>query len=201
MSNGPSETRKLDLGNAAALTVLIVGIVGAVFLLYYLIDIVILLFLGIVVAAALQPWHVRLCQLGVPRGPSVILIYLLFAGALVVMGFVVVPVLIEEMSKFASGFPEQYATIRTTLQASPTSLLRLVGNRLPPLAALPQNFGGSAAALFAGALGFTTGTVTFLVSFVTVLVVGFYWTMEVPRLERLLLSFFPVARRPQVLSI
>ena len=33
------------------------------------------------------------------------------------------------------------------------------------------------------------------------LVVGFYWTMEVPRLERLLLSFFPVARRPQVLSI
>ena len=64
MNEGPSETRKLDLGNAAALTVLIVGIVGAVFLLYSLIDIVILLFLGIVVAAALQPWHVRLCQLG-----------------------------------------------------------------------------------------------------------------------------------------
>ena len=33
------------------------------------------------------------------------------------------------------------------------------------------------------------------------LVVGFYWTMEVPRLERLIVSFFPVARRAQVLNI
>jgi predicted PurR-regulated permease PerM len=75
MSEDQAETRKLDLSNAAALTVLVVGIVGAAVLLYYLIDVVILLFLGIVVAAALQPWHVRLCGLGVPRGLAVILIY------------------------------------------------------------------------------------------------------------------------------
>jgi predicted PurR-regulated permease PerM len=201
MSDGPSETRKLDLGNAAALTVLVVSIVVAVFLLYYLIDIVILLFLGIVVAAAVQPWHERLCRLGMSKGLAVLLIYLLFAAALILIGLLVVPVLIEEMSKFAAGFPEEYAATRATLQASPTGLLRLIGERLPPFAALTQSLSGFSATFFAGALGFTTGTVTFVASLVTVLVVGFYWTMEVPHLERLILSFFPVARRAQVLTI
>jgi predicted PurR-regulated permease PerM len=201
MSDGTSETRKLDLANAAALTVLIVGIVGAVLLLYSLIDVVILLFLGIVVAAALQPWHVRLCQLGVPKGLAVLLIYLLLAVALAVMGFLVIPVLVEEMSTFAAGVPEHYATVRATLQASPSALLRLIGERLPPLTALTQSLSAFSTTLFAGALGFTTGTVTFIASLITVLVVGFYWTMEVPRLERLILSLVPVARRAQVLNI
>jgi predicted PurR-regulated permease PerM len=177
MSDGPSETRKLDLGNAAALTVLVVSIVVAVFLLYYLIDIVILLFLGIVVAAAVQPWHERLCRLGMSKGLAVLLIYLLFAAALILIGLLVVPVLIEEMSKFAAGFPEDYAATRATLQASPTGLLQLIGERLPPFAALTQSLSGFSATFFAGALGFTTGTVTFVASLVTVLVVGFYWTM------------------------
>jgi predicted PurR-regulated permease PerM len=83
MHDSDSETRKLDLGNAAVLTVLVVGIVVAALLLYYLIDIVILLFLGIVVAAAVQPWHARLCRLGMPKGLAVLLIYLLFAVALI----------------------------------------------------------------------------------------------------------------------
>lgn len=201
MSNDPAETRKLDLRNAAAVTLLVVGIGAAVLLLYYLIDIVILLFLGIVVAAALQPWYLRLCELGVSRGTAVLLIYLLFATVMGLVGFLVVPVVIEEVSKFASGFPEYYATTRTTLRVSTTPLLRLIGSRLPPFVALTQSLSSFSPSLVAGALGFTTGTVTFVVSFVTVLVIGFYWTMEVPRLERLILSFFPVARRTQVLNI
>ena len=201
MRDGPSETRKLDLGNAAALTVIVVGIVVATLLLYYLIDVLILLFLGVVVAAALEPWHTWLSRLGLPKGLAVLLIYLLFATALVLMGLLVVPVLIKEISTFAAAVPENYATARAALHASPSSLLRLLGERLPPFAALPQGLSGSSAALFTGALGFTTGMVTFVVSLVTVLVVGFYWTTEVPRVERLLLSFFPVARRVYVLSI
>jgi hypothetical protein len=124
MRDGPSETRKLDLGNAAALTVIVVGIVVATLLLYYLIDVLILLFLVVVVAAALGPWHARLSRLGLPKGLAVLLIYLLFATALVLMGLLVVPVLIKEMSTFAAAVPEHYATARAALHASPISLLR-----------------------------------------------------------------------------
>ena len=52
-----------------------VAIVALTALIYALLDIVLLLFLGIVVAAALQPWHVRLTGWGVPKAVSVLLIY------------------------------------------------------------------------------------------------------------------------------
>ena len=45
-----------------------------------------------------------------------------------------------------------------------------------------------------------TSTVSFFTYLVVVLAIGFYWTMEVPRVERLILSLFTVARRPQVLN-
>jgi predicted PurR-regulated permease PerM len=78
MSDNTSEIRKLALGNAAALTALALGMVGVAALLYSLIDLLVVFFLGIVVAAALQPGHVRLYGLGVPKGLAVLLIYLFF---------------------------------------------------------------------------------------------------------------------------
>ena len=78
MGDNTSEIRKLALGNAAALTALALGMVGVAALLYSLIDLLVVFFLGIVVAAALQPGHVRLCGLGVPKGLAVLLIYLFF---------------------------------------------------------------------------------------------------------------------------
>ena len=53
MSDNTSEIRKLALGNAAALTALALGMVGVAALLYSLIDLLVVFFLGIVVAAAL----------------------------------------------------------------------------------------------------------------------------------------------------
>ena len=47
----------------------------------------------------------------------------------------------------------------------------------------------------------TTGVLKLFAYFVTVLVVGFYGTMEVPRLERLLLSLLAVERRARALNI
>jgi len=78
MSEASSGTRKGDLGYAAAVIAPAIGMGGAAALLYYLIDILLVLFLGIVVAAALQPGHARLSRWGVPKGLAVLLIYLLF---------------------------------------------------------------------------------------------------------------------------
>ena len=55
--------------------------------------------------------------------------------------------------------------------------------------------------MYQGALGVTTSLARLPIYFVTVLVVAFYWTMELPRFERLLLSLLAVERRPRALSI
>jgi hypothetical protein len=72
MSDGTSETRKLDLGNAAALMALALSTVGVAALIYSLLDLLVVFFLGMVVAAALPPGHVRPCRLGVPKGLAVL---------------------------------------------------------------------------------------------------------------------------------
>lgn len=200
MSDGSAKMRKIDLGNAAALMVLALGMVGIAALLSSLIDLLVVFFLGIVVAAALQPGHVRLCRLGVPKGLAVLLIYLFFIIGIALIVLLLGPVLIEQTRAFTVNVPEQYANFVKWLQASPTPLLQRLGDRIPPFAVLVQNIAELAPAFFANAVGVVTSTVSFLTYLVVVLAVGFYWTMELPRVERLILSLVTVARRPQVLN-
>lgn len=201
MSDGPSEIRKLDLGNAAALIALALGMAGLAYVTYQLIDILLILFLGVVVAAALQPCHVKLAHLGIPKGAAVLFIYVLFLAAISLIGLLVGPVLVEQSSAFAAGFPELYTNAVTALRASPAPLLRLLGSSLPSFTALTHNVRDLYPSFFTNLLGFTTTTVSFFLHFIAVLAIGFYWTLEVPRLERLLLSLLPVTRRTHVLNI
>lgn len=201
MNNGTSENRKLDLGQAAGLIALAIGMVGVAFLLYWLINILLVFFLGLVVAAALQPWHERLARLGIPKALAVLLAYFLFAAAIALIALFVGPVLIEQVSTFAAGFPEQYAHFMAELRASPIPLVEHLGKRLPPFEVLARNVADQSPAFLGNLLGFMTSTVSFFTYFVFVLVIGFYWTMEVPHFERLVISLLPVARRTQVLNI
>jgi predicted PurR-regulated permease PerM len=201
MSDGSAEMRKLDLGNAAALMALALGMVGLAALCYALIDLLVMFFLGIVLAAALQPGHIRLCRLGVPKGLAVLLIYLLFLAGITLIVLFVAPVLIEQIRALAVSLPEQYANLVAWLHASPTALLRRLGDRIPSFAVLTRNIADLAPAFFANAVGVVTSTVSFFTYLMIVLAVGFYWTMEVPRMERLILSLVMVARRPHVLNI
>ena len=92
MSNEDPTRETIDLRQVAAATAVVLGIVGLAVVGYLLIDILLLLFLGIVLAAALQPWHVKLCRWGVPKGLAVLLIYLLF-----LVGFISVALLVNSL--------------------------------------------------------------------------------------------------------
>lgn len=201
MNNAASEPQKHDLGYAAAVIALALGMVAAAALLYYLVDILLILFLGVVVAAALQPAHARLARIGMPKGLAVLLIYLLFIAIIVLIGLFVGPSLFAQLGAFATQIPGQYTNLVAQLQASPSPLWQRLGGNLPPFAVLTQNFTSLSPSFFGDLLTFMTSTVSFFTYFVVVLAIGFYWTMEVPHLERLVVSLLPVARRPQVLAM
>src|SRR4029453_5790322 len=83
------EQRPVRLGEWAKGFALAIAMIAGAWLLYEMLDAVLLVFLGIILAAALQPWHTQLCQVGVPRGFAVLLIYLLFAALLAGIGILV----------------------------------------------------------------------------------------------------------------
>ncbi len=196
MSEGAHSPGSIDLRPIAAATAVVIGMVATAALAYLLLDILLLLFIGIVVAAALQPWHVMLCRWGVPKGLAVLLIYLFLLIGLGLIALVVGPVLVDQISTFTAEVPGTYASVRSHLQASASAPVRLLGQRLPPFERLAQTLTEVAPQFYQGALGVTTSIVKLPAYFVTVLAIGFYWTMEVPRFERLLLSLLAVERRP-----
>src|SRR5690349_14115787 len=159
MSDNSLETRKLDPGNVAVVTAVALGVVGLAFVAYQLIDILLVLFLRIVVAAAFPPLQVKPAHLGLPKGAALLFIYVLFLAAISLIGLFVGPVLVEQGSAFAAGFPELYANAVAALQASPAPVLRLLGSSLPAFAALTHNVTGLYPAFFTSLLEFTTTTV------------------------------------------
>jgi predicted PurR-regulated permease PerM len=191
----------MNLKQVAKATAVALGIVALAVLVYFLLDILLLFFLGIVVAAALQPWHTRLCRWGVPKGPAVLLIYAWFLACLVVLGLFVVPAVVEEVTTLAAGLPEAYARVQSALEASRAQPLRLIAHRLPPLEMLTALLTGLSSTVFQGVFGFTSTVLGLIVYVLSVLAIALYWTMELPRVERFALSFVPVVRRAKLLSI
>ncbi len=194
------EQRPRPLAEWARIFALAIVMVAGAWLLYEVVDVVLMVFLGVTLAAALQPWHTRLCDAGVPRGLAVLLIYLLFAGLLAGIGVLALPVLVEELGRLLASVPEQYSTLLAWLRDHPSRIMHVLGQRLPPFEALPAAFSNLSAESVRGIFGFTTGVFAVFTWLVTMLAVAFYWTLDVPRLERIALSLLPVTRRPEVLG-
>ncbi len=201
MANGERNDRARDLGQVAAATGVVLATVAAAVLLYYLIDILLLLFLGIVVSATLQPWHAKLCRWGVPRGVAVVLIYLLFIVGLVGVTMLIAPVIIQQLGAFTTELPDQYAGVREHLRGSDAGLLRVIGQRLPTYTALMSSVVALSPSFFQSIVEVTASVFTTLAYVVTVLALGIYWTLELPRVERLIVSLLPVQRRARTLTI
>jgi predicted PurR-regulated permease PerM len=196
-----SERPPIDLSRIVLITMAVLGTVAAAVLAYLLLDLLLLLFLGIIVAAAVQPLHVRLCRAGIPEGPALVLVFLPFLMAIGTICFIVGPSLVEELSGFVAGIPDIYANFRVELRDNSSALLRLVGRRMPSFDQLMRSAPSLSPDVFQGALQFTSGVLVVFAYFVTVLAVAFYWTLELPRIERLFLSLLPVARRARALTI
>src|SRR4029453_10392710 len=145
------------LGEGAKIFALAIAMAAGAWLLYQLLDVVLLVFLGVTLAAALQPWHAKLCQLGVPRGFAVLLIYLLFAAVLAGIGVLVLPVFVDEVGRLLGSVPEQYGTLLGWVRGNPSRARRLVGQPLPPLETRPATMTWSSGDSVRGIFGFTSG--------------------------------------------
>jgi predicted PurR-regulated permease PerM len=201
MSDAAKLPDALDLRRVAAATAVVLGMIAMAALAYQLLDILLLAFVGVVLAAALQPWHAVLCRRGVPKGAAVLLIYLLMLVALLLVALVIGPMLVERLGAFAASLPATYASARSHLQSSDTAAFRVLAQGLPTFERLAPALTNLAPQLYAGTLNLTTSIVMLPAYFVSVLAIAFYWTLELPRFERMMLSLIAVEKRPRALNV
>ncbi|HXC50947.1 MAG TPA: AI-2E family transporter [Candidatus Limnocylindrales bacterium] len=201
MNDGANTSGSFDLRAIAAATAVVIAMVAVAAVAYELLDVLLMMFVGVVVAAALQPWHGALCRRGIPKGLAVLLLYVFLLLALTLVAFAVGPMLFDQLGTFAAALPENYGKARAHLQGSGTGLFRFIAARLPPFERLAPALTDLAPQLVAGTLGVTTSIVKIPVYFVSVLAIAFYWTLELPRFERVVVSMIPVESRPRALNI
>src|SRR5581483_6527031 len=138
MSKGDLSTARPDLAYAASVIALAIGMATIAFLIYYLVDVLLVLFLGIVVAAALQPGHLWLARWGIPKGLAVLLFYGLFLVVTGAIALLVVPALFDQCRELMTGVPERYAHFVGTLKTSSSPFLQQLGLRLPPFTEITE---------------------------------------------------------------
>lgn len=135
--------QRLTLRQIAFGTALVALIVLAGLLLIALRYVVVLLFLGIVLATALSPVFERLRAWGVSRGVAATLAFALlfaFVGGLIAA---LVPFFLAQLATVAADLPARYGGLRETLVDSPSRLLRDLALLLPtnPFSAIGDDQG------------------------------------------------------------
>jgi predicted PurR-regulated permease PerM len=155
---------------------------------------------AVVLATGLSPLVERLHARGVPRGLAVVSIYLLFLGGLGLLGFAVVPPVVDQTEAFIAEAP--------TFEDRGVEALKELQARfpfLPPLdqqlAAQVRQLGGQLGALVGQAFGVARvvlGVFSGLLTAVVILLLTLYLVIDGQRIQTYFLSFFPSERHARV---
>jgi predicted PurR-regulated permease PerM len=183
-------------------TAAVLAVLALVWLFVQARSILVLLILGIIFSTAIEPLVFRLRRSGLTRGQSILVVYLAlfaFIGAAV---YLVVPVLMRQVTAFDAAVPEIFDNLRAQALEIENSLLRRtsyqtlwrIQNGYERMRSGPQ-IGQDQA------LGLATSVIGILLSLFSLLIVAYYWMTEKTTLKRLVLGLIPYDKRDRVHAI
>ncbi len=164
----------------------------AVWFLYTIRDIVVLFFVVLVVVAAFGPIIDWLAKY-IPRVLAVIIFSLVFLGALVGVGYLIVPPIIHQLQLLAINLP----TILSKLGPLYQSIQNSIGSYQESLFNFSSQLGRLGGGIYSTTVGFITG----LVAFLTILVLAFYMLLEQESLKKFLEQTLPFDHKERIFEI
>jgi predicted PurR-regulated permease PerM len=166
------------------------GIVGAR-------EVLLLFFFALLLASALAPVVDRLRdRLPLARGGALLLVYVAFFGTVVLLGLIIVPDALRQVSEVVAALPPALQRARDASQtvepaALRTSLGAIIDAAIAALRPGPAPAAGQVVETGLAALNV-------VVSVTTTLALVYFWMTERARLQRFVLSFSPPERRQGV---
>lgn len=183
----------------AGLTLL--AVFGAALLVMRLIDVLIMVFVALVIAATLRPMVTFLQQRRIPKALALSIIYLCILGVIAGLFVLVIPAVVDQGGALVRSLPQVYASLVASLEQNPNEMIRTLPQRLPTADQLASQLQAVSSVVLTGALGIGMGVIAFLAQIVSTVVLSIYLTLGQSRLERFWLSLAPTARRPELLAI
>ena len=175
--------QKKQLFDLSILTIIkfFLVLLGLVFL-YYIRDIIAIIFVSLIFAAALNPWVDSWAKYKVPRGVSALLFFIIFIAAITIIITLLIPPLTEQAAQFSANLPSYSEKVGNTL-----SQFKLYAsqhgqeiNLSQLLKDLSQYLSNKAIVVFGTIFNIIGG----LAAFVLVLVITFYLLVEEDAIKR-----------------
>jgi predicted PurR-regulated permease PerM len=151
-----------------------------------------LAFTALIVAAAILPAARFGERRGIPRGVTVLVVYVVVAGVFTLMGRLLWPALSEQAKQFMENLPKLIENVKGWV-GDLEYYLGSWGASLP--APKTDNVGGMASTLLANTLRATAGVVGIVVGLLAVLVIAAYMVIDARGVGAFLLSLLPPPHR------
>ncbi len=187
---------KLPAAEVARAALVLVGIVLGLYLLWTIHEVVFLLFLGILLATAIEPLVNRLRRGPFSRGAGVLVVY---AAIVVIIGlptFIFAPSLIAQVDRSVATIPDSIANLRPFAeQLRPQGLADAAVGGIDRAVDAVRN---PAPTETGGLIGLGTSAAMGVLHFLTVIFLGFYWLVERATIKRAVLRLVPPRRAKDV---
>lgn len=176
-------------------TLVVLGVLLGIYLLWQWRAAALLFFLSLAVAAALRPAIVWLGRKRLPFMAALTLTYLVAFGGLGLLLAAAAAPLATDAQTFSDDFVLAYQSLFDRLENGSPEKAGAFAVLPTPDALFASLAGGEGAALLPSALGFTFSLFGMVIDLVIVVFLGAYWSIDQVRFERLWLSLLPVGQR------
>lgn len=170
-------------------------IILGIFFLNVIRDVLLLVFIALVLAAALDPSITALERRGIPRGFGIAILYVALLGFLSVVVILFIPLVVTQLDQLSRSLPTLYEkTFSYLLNLQDTSLVNGLKDGLQSIA---QSLGNMTSGLFSKIFSFFGG----IFAFVGILVMTFYLTLEEKGMKRIAIDLAPVKYRTYLIKL
>lgn len=192
------ESRVIHSVHISSLTVIkVVGVFVAVYFLWSIRDVLGILFVALVLASALDPWVDRMERFRVPRGVTILSMYLLIIFVLSLVVYLIVPPLVLQFSEIVASLtaygPQIDSFYQYVFQVPDVSILAQIQSNI-------SNFNQALTNFTSGVYSAVTGFVGTIAATIFVMVITFYMTIEEGGLKKFVRSIAPIQYQPYLVQ-
>lgn len=168
----------------------ILAVALALYVLYMVKDVIVILMVVFIISIALDPFVRKLAEQGVPKGLSVIVLYLALLVLLSLFMYFIVPPVVTQLKEFALNIPYSTGKISQLDLTDTTSTINQIINTLSSKAStITTGLLSTVVSVFGGA-----------VSAVTVFVLTYYTVVDADSISTLLTRLIPVEGRDKLVT-
>jgi len=191
--------RPININISTVTIVKFILILLALYFFYLVREILVIIFVSLILASALDPWVSSLQKRKIPRGLGIIFIYLILFFIFSFAFSLIIPPIVSQVKELSITFPHYLEKVISGVSALKeyASQHGVLDNLKGSLDAFAANLEGAAGGVFSTVSGIVGG----ILSFFLILVMTFYMVVEESAMKKIIWSVAPEEYQPYIMQL